>query len=85
MSNLDGRLMECEQRSGRGPGWPGGTAKGDRGPVEAIGTRYRAVLWVAEGFLDGLTRDGDGGDGLARARLQGRMGRFVQANGANSE
>ena len=85
MSILDGRLMECERRSGRGLGGPGGTAKGDRGRVEATGTRHRTVLGAADGFLDGLTRDGDGGDGLARARLQEDMGEFVQANGANSE
>lgn len=75
--------MESERRIGSGLERPGATEEGDRAPVAAAGTRYRAVLCVADGFLDGLTRPGDGGDGLARARLQGHQGRFVRVYGAN--
>jgi hypothetical protein len=82
---VNGRLMESERWSGAGLARLQATRTGDRGLGEATRTRYRAVPGVGDEVLDASTRDGDGRDGLARARPRAVTGRFVQARRAESE
>jgi hypothetical protein len=82
---VNGRLMEDGRWSGAGLARLQATGNGDRGLEEATRTRYRVVPGVLEGVLDASTRDGDGKDGLARARARVGKGRFVRARQAESE
>jgi hypothetical protein len=84
MSVLDEGLMEVERWSGVGPRGLGATANGDRGLVEATGTRQTAVPWGEDGFLMLGREDGDGRDGLARAQPQGDDGRCARMQRAKS-
>jgi hypothetical protein len=85
MSMVNGRLMEDGRWSGAGLERLQATRYGDRGLVKATRTRYTAVLGAPDGVLDASTRDGDGKDGLARARPRGDKGEFVQAQQGKSE
>jgi hypothetical protein len=76
--------MEIERWSEGGPGGLGVTANGDRGLVEANRTRQTAVPWVEDGFLMLGREDGNGRDGLARARPQRDGGRFALVQRAKS-
>jgi hypothetical protein len=78
MSTIDGRLMDEGRSSGGCLDRLGAVSEAEAGLVEATQARETSFLRAADRLVDVATREGDGGDGLARGAAPGENGQFVQ-------